>query len=396
MQRADSPSAHPDTVHAVDAGSPGKNGALAALVLVAVMLAGGWQLIGAARGIDSANVPQGWDDFWQGRTTNTLEKQLDTGLPARSTLIAAANGLRYRLTGGANDQVRIGRDGWLFLTDELRHYPNGGAHLAARVALLQGASEALAKDGVKLVVALVPDKARVHAAHLTPGQAAVYAQDAPTRYQDALNALRTGKVATVDVLQAFADADAAASAETAQQHYYSTDTHWNQRGAQVAAQAIALQVRSMQLGLDATEFATAPGGPRRERPGDLLHLMGLAHAPDLLRPRPDWERPQTTRQTSADAAGGLFDDIGVPVVLTGTSYSLRGNFYGYLQQALGAKVLNAAKDGAGFLQATTAYLKDDAYKTAKPKVLIWEVPERFLPGDLDGEAAWLARLWARR
>ena len=96
-----------------------------------------------------------------------------------------------------------------------------------------------------------------------------------------------------------------------------------------------------------------------------------------------------TRQTSADIAAGLFGDAAVSVTLTGTSYSLRGNFHGFLQQALSAKVLNAAKDGGGLLQATTAYLTDDAFKSAKPKILVWEVPERFLYSPLDDEPKWL-------
>jgi alginate O-acetyltransferase complex protein AlgJ len=69
---------------------------------------------------------------------------------------------------------------------------------------------------------------------------------------------------------------------------------------------------------------------------------------------------------------------------------LRANFHGFLQQALSTKVLNAAKDGGGFLQATTNYLKDDAFRLAKPKLIIWEIPERFIRNRLEGEMNWLA------
>ena len=74
----------------------------------------------------------------------------------------------------------------------------------------------------------------------------------------------------------------------------------------------------------------------------------------------------------------MFGSSVTPVVLTGTSYSLRGNFQGHLQQALSARVLNAAKDGAGFVQATGDYLNDEAFQTDPPQVLVWELPERFL------------------
>jgi alginate O-acetyltransferase complex protein AlgJ len=54
-------------------------------------------------------------------------------------------------------------------------------------------------------------------------------------------------------------------------------------------------------------------------------------------------------------------------------------------------VLNTAKDGGGFLQAITAYLKDDSFKTSKPKVLIWEIPERMLQSPISDEKGWLDR-----
>jgi alginate O-acetyltransferase complex protein AlgJ len=354
---------------------------LAALVFIGVMLAGAWQLWQAMQIISLPAIPHNWNDFRTGSSTGTLEKQLDSHLPARDTMIATANALRYRLTFGANEQVRLGRDGWLFLTEELRFQPNASANMAARIALLRGASQMLARDGVTLVVALVPDKARVLSGYLAAGH---LPDDSQRRYPDALRALRQRGVVAVDLLQPLA--------ASPNPTYYRTDTHWNQHGAQLAAQAIADAIQPLHLGLDPTSFATASSSAASERVGDLLRLMGLEHAPNALRPPPDQEALALTRQTSAEPDVGLLGDSSVPVVLTGTSYSLRGNFHGYLQQALRAKVLNSARDGAGFLQATAAYLKDDAYRSAKPKVLIWEVPERFLGMTLEGEAGWLRQM----
>jgi alginate O-acetyltransferase complex protein AlgJ len=55
---------------------------------------------------------------------------------------------------------------------------------------------------------------------------------------------------------------------------------------------------------------------------------------------------------------------------------LRANFHGQLQEQLKTEVLNVAKDGGGFMQAMSDYLNDDAFRTAPPKLVIWEVPER--------------------
>lgn len=364
----------------LDSAKPASSGAaFAALAFVLVMLGGVWQVIQASQQIGLDDVPHTWADFRQGRTTAALEKQLDQNLPGRETLIATANSLRYLLARSGGEQVRVGDDGWLFLTGELRYHDDAKRNLTARAELLHLASVALERRGVKLVVALVPDKARVYSAHL-PGEFPGYNR---SRYRDALGALQARGVDVVDLLGPLALA--AKNGEV----YYRSDTHWNQAGAQAAAAAIATEVRRLDLALAETEFATEKGGAEKERPGDLIRLMGLENAPNALRPQPDRETPLVTRQTSADSSNSLFGDASVEVVLTGTSYSLRGNFHGFLQQALAAQVLNTAKDGGGFLEAATEYLKDEAFRSSPPKVLIWEVPERFLGAQLEGETGWL-------
>jgi alginate O-acetyltransferase complex protein AlgJ len=338
------------------------------------MLAGAWQIIAAATGPAGLEFPRSWQDFSQGRSTGALEKQLDQKLPARPGLITAANSVRYLLTGSGGEQVRTGQDGWLFLTEELRYDANGYAHLSARADLLGTAARSLERQGVKLVVALVPDKARVYSSKLASG---LYPDYNSSRYLDALNALRKQGATTVNLLKPLMQA--AAHAEV----YYRTDTHWNQTGAKIAAEAVASTVQQLGLELKGTTFSSKTNAAVK-RPGDLIRLMGLGDTSEALGLLPDVEAPVVTMQNSVDSVG-LFGDSAVPVVLTGTSYSMRGNFHGFLQQTLSTRVLNAAKDGGGFLQATRNYLEDDAFRLAKPQVLIWEVPERFLQRKLDDE-----------
>lgn len=380
-------------------GPPPRSASLSAILLVLTMAFGIWQLFVAGR--DVAGLKVDANEIRSGRTSAALEKQLNAKLPAHDSLIAIANGLRYLLLRGANSQVRVGRDNWLFLSEEMQPHAAAKANLAARVNLMAQVSRQMQKDGVTLVILLVPDKIRLYP------QYAYWATHEHARYALALHWLAQQQVYTVDPLPALQQAASHAV-------YYHSDTHWNQRGAQIVAQQVALQVTQMMpriasqtpasaanqppqpgkpgLPWDATEFELHPSGPQQERAGDLLRLMGLEHSPNWLRPSPDREAPLQIKQTSADAPAGLLDDVALPVVLTGTSYSLRGQFHGFLQQALHAKILNAAKDGAGFMQATQAYLADDAYKSAKPKLVIWEVPERFLTAALEGEVAWHKQL----
>jgi alginate O-acetyltransferase complex protein AlgJ len=359
------------------------NRALAALALTVVMVVGVWETIAAVKQIEKADFPTTLTDFREGRTTNALEKLIEQKLPARSGLIAFANSVRFLLTGGGGEQVRVGKSDWLFLTEEMRFDADGSAHLATRADVLGTAARRLDLMGVKLVVALVPDKARVHSDHLKSSH---YPEYNRSRYHDAVTAIRARNVTVVDLLEPLA------AGAVASDVYYRTDTHWNQLGAKLAADTIAKVVKNLGLTLTPTHFDTLPSGEAVQRPGDLIRLMGLESTPDSVRPRADTEVPMVTKETSTSNAGGLFGDAGVSVVLTGTSYSLRGNFHGFLQQALETKVLNAAKDGGGLLQATTAYLTDESFRSAKPAVLVWEIPERFVLAPLDGEPAWLSKV----
>ncbi len=362
---------------------------LAGMTLVLVMLVGLWQIGAALMHWDALIFPRTWLDFREGRLTTTLEKQLDQKLPMRAGLIAAANGVRYLLLQAGGDQVQVGRGGWLFLTQELQPDANASANQAERLALIAQVSGALQRRGVHLMVALVPDKARVYAPFLVR---ACYPAWHQGRYGTAMTALKTLGVDTVDLLAPLKEA-----ART-QEVYYRTDTHWNQTGAQVAAGAVAKHFVAQGLTLTDTSAWTSTQAPvAHERNGDLIRLMGLEPAPHWLRPAPDLEAPQHTVANSPSTAGpaaSLFGSSATPVVLTGTSYSLRGNFQGHLQQALSARVLNAAKDGAGFVQATGDYLNDEAFQTDPPQVLVWELPERFLTLPLATDPIgpdWLAK-----
>jgi alginate O-acetyltransferase complex protein AlgJ len=372
-----------------------KHTLLCGVFFCATMAFGAYQIMAAALDPAGLDYPRGLTNFREGVSTQALEKQLDQKMPIRQGFIAIANATRYQLFGGGGEQVRVGKGGWLFLNDELRFEGEDGKTknanpelaLKARMDLIGESSKRLEAQGVKLVVALVPDKARLYADYLGNSTYPAYNQ---ARYSDALKSLEARKVVTVNLLEPFTQA---MRSRRDDELYYRTDTHWNQRGAKIAAREISLIVAGLKLEIERTEFKTKPVSIAQDRSGDLIRMMGLEQVPNMLRPQPDQEASEVTAQRGAQKAGqGLFGDSAVPVVLTGTSYSLRGNFHGYLQESLSAKVLNTAKDGGGFLQALTAYLKDEAYQAAKPKVLIWEVPERMLRSPLEGETTWLQKI----
>lgn len=340
---------------------------LAGATMVGIMVLGLWQATESIRHPALADVPHRWEDIHSGVGTDKFSKHLDNHLPWRGELIAWANAGRFVLTRGAGDQVRLGKDEWLFSVEELEFHPQHDQHLAQRVAKVKAIADKLTSQGIFLLVVPVPDKARVHAEKTSEGR---YPNWYSSRYASLVQALKTNGIPAVDAVEALKQAAKEGPV------YYKTDTHWNQAGAHSVAESVARQVQSSGLSLPVTEFVTDAGQKSVERAGDLLNMMGLSNVPNWARPDPDWETPQSTRKVTANASLGLLGDASVPVVLVGTSYSLRANFHGQLQQQLKAEVLNVAKDGAGFIQSMSDYLNDDAFKTSPPQFIVWEIPER--------------------
>lgn len=343
---------------------------LAGLAMLGVMSLGAWQAAQALQQPGLKDIPQTLTDVRSGVFGDQFSHFLDHNLPWRPQLIAWANAGRYVLVQGAGDQVRLGSDEWLFSVEEIEYFRQADEFQQTRVAVVAQLAEALKQKQVQLVIALVPDKARIQSGKLS-GQH--YPQWYQARYASILRQLQARQVAVVDVQQAM---KAAQSAQPDLALYYRTDTHWNQQGAALAAQAIATTVKQKGWSVASVAFQTTATEAPAPRVGDLLRMMGLENMPDLLRPNPDVERTETTVKAEGAPSMGLLGDVQIPVTLVGTSYSLRANFHGYLQAALSADVLNVAQDGGGFIQSMEAYIKDEAFRTSPPQVLIWEIPER--------------------
>lgn len=198
----------------------------------------------------------------------------------------------------------------------------------------------------------------------------------------------------------FADAlitvDRVAGWVTVGEGYYLTDTHWNERGARRAAEAIAADLRRWGLAPAAqlTSEVTVESG--RERVGDLIRLAGLDQVSLPMRPRGDLESPVRIKQTAKQAVG-ILDDIAAPeVAVIGTSFSRRGGFIGFLSLVLAAPVANMAQDGGGVFTAAIDYFRNSAFTETPPRTVVWEIPERLLDEPLaDSEKSWAKSLMPR-
>lgn len=282
-------------------------------------------------------------------------------------------------------EVEQGCAGWLFLTDERRTYEFSVENEAKRLTAIQLLAERLKRKNIQLVVAFVPDKSRIQKeqlCHLTRP-----AEFAP-RVERWVQRLEKAGVLAVDLAQSM-------SGESSESvFYYATDTHWNEKGAEQAAIAIAQQVNLLPIDIvPKIQYEKEKEGLEKYQ-GDLLKLAGIEELPFWFTRDLQETKERIVFKENAheqDDSEDLFGDELLPsVFLIGSSFSKNSYFIEFLQAQLETIIPNIALEGGGFWRAANQYFESAAFLKTPPKILIWEVPERMIqaPIELD-ESSWL-------
>ncbi|MDB5414932.1 MAG: cell division protein FtsQ [Rubritepida sp.] len=356
-----------------------------ALVVIGILA---WGMSEGIRAIDSPSAQTrlqptlNFEAFLAGRTAGAVNYVMAHNLPIDPWARAAGGLFRWGLFRSGGPQVRVGCNDWLFLNEELRTWPDAEAAMAERAEALSRIRTRLAAQNIALVVAVVPDKARVHHDQLCGAPLSAEAEGRYDRMMAALESRGLAPISLLPRLQALAVERPA---------FWRTDTHWNQEGAAAAAVEIARHAQSLNIDRPGG-FTTRLAAEETNGPGDLLRLMGLDIVPDWLRPPVDRQHLAHT-DAPEPAGGGLLDDDAAPqVALIGSSYSINANFHGALQEALGAAVTNLAQAGGGFSGAASTYFSGVTFRESPPRLIIWEIPERVMvqPVTAD-ERAFFAR-----
>ena len=339
-----------------------------------------WLGFGLWQGVAAIRAPSGQarlaptlnrEAFLAGRTAGAVNHIMAHDLPVDGALRGAGGVLRWGAFGSGGPQVRVGCEGWLYLTEELRPWEGAAAAMAERATGLARLERALAARGITLLIAITPDKARIVPEHLCGAPLSAQARG---RHDDFVALLDRAGARRVEVLAPLR----AAGGEL----WLRTDSHWNQRGAAIVAGLIAQAARALPL--ERGHAMRTETEPPAAIPGDLLRLMNLDAVPDPWRPAPDLVA--VARTIAPEAGGGLLDDAAAPqAVLLGSSYSVNGNFHGALQQALGLEVANFAQAGGGFAGAALRYFASPAWREAPPRLIVWEVLERGLAQPISPE-----------
>lgn len=320
--------------------------------------------------------------LWSGAAARVVTRVVNDQFAPRKLFHRIERSVAWLALHDWGARVREGCPGWLFLSDELELHAGRDDSAALRSLLAQRLRARLQREGVALLVAVVPDKSRIESAKLCGVERAPRSD---RRAANWISGLRERGVEALDLTGALARLPG--------ERYYRTDTHWNERGAEAAAEAIAAELRRLGLAPE----RDAPPEPLHarivERPGDLVRVAGLDALPAGLRPAPDSAEVRVVPAEGA-ASDELFGQAGLPaVVVVGTSYSRTSNLVPFVARHLGEQVANAAKEGGDFDGAVVAYLASAGYRESRPKVVVWEVPERVIEAPIKTtERAWLKGL----
>lgn len=307
-------------------------------------------------------------EFRVGEAARRFERHYDAVFPAKTFGINFWAAVQYLAFDEGRNGVVIGANDWLYTSEEFRDWPDADARIDGHLQQIAEVREQLRQRGTELVVALVPAKASLYAEHLGEQQPEPLHADL---YARALGGLAGRGVRVADLRTALQ------SCKKDHEVFLRTDTHWTPEGARCAAQAVAKIPGPAAA--DRWQAYVTELEPEREFAGDLTNFLPLTPYFSALMPQPDRIAPMRTRGNSE---GGLLDDTPAPeVVLVGTSYSANPlwNFDGALRAGLGEDVLNLADSGKGPFAPMQAYLQNP--DSPQARVLIWEIPVRYLPMD---------------
>lgn len=298
----------------------------------------------------------------------------------------------------------IGKNDWLFTRYEFAD-PGDAPDTQASAQLLQKVIRLFEAKDIAVALVMVPSKIRIHADQL-PDERKLDAYTAG-KYEAMASRFQAAGVPLVNLNQAFLNSPHRTSDTPL---FFRLDTHWSPSGALLAAETVKADIeRSPRL---KAALAATP-----EQKYQLVwdsKKISQRGARDLLRTLPRDSRAYSFEKTlafkvtreSAQPTGLLSagDTVGITVI--GSSYTHKNTGYpDGLRYTLQRDVLDISIPvDQGPWVGLLEYLGDESYQTSKPKLIIWEIPEREMrsPPDypfrdpryiMDNEE-WLARVTA--
>jgi alginate O-acetyltransferase complex protein AlgJ len=285
-----------------------------------------------------------------------------------------------RWLGLGNEQVYLGREGWLYyrpgvdyLTGpgfldpafQKRRSLTGDASVGAAVqpdpvAAIVDFKNQLAERNIHLILMPIPDKAMVEPEFLSPRYPA--SGGVPLQnpsYPAFLAALNKEGVDVLDVTDALWQD----KQSTGQPQYLKTDTHWTPEAMQRAASLLAEKIQGLESADSSAPIALETAEKAVEAPGDIAAMLKLPEGSDLYPSQKVSIRPV---RSAADGQPWTADPS-ASVLLLGDSFS---NIYSLEPLGWGASAGLTEQLSLALRQPVDALLRNDAGAHATRELLV--------------------------
>jgi alginate O-acetyltransferase complex protein AlgJ len=277
------------------------------------------------------------------------------------------------------EPVIFGKNDWLFVRYEVVH-EGLDKESQLNLELIERVSRLLRATNVTLVLVVVPSKMETHVEQLPDG---FRVSNYMSGFNDSIiSTLQSKGVYVIDLKKRLREA---AVGDPENPPFFRLDTHWTNTGAYVAAQTLRegiLATPTLRNVLDETqaeayELVWAPRKFRQRKIRDITKLL----PPEARNFPPEESRRFDASAISKQKLTLQGESRNVGVTLLGSSYS--DDWLGFpdaLRFSLQRNILNfPINSDIGSFGALRRYLQNDAFQANKPKLLIWEIPERSIP-----------------
>lgn len=276
-----------------------------------------------------------------------------------------------------SSMVMVGQENWIFPGwGSLTEVKKDG--ISKNTKLISELNQSLDRKNIKLLVLLLPDKARMYAEKLPDN--VKLSEAVNKRYTDVLQALTQSDVLTFDDVSVLANVKA-----QGKQTYYRTDQHWTLAASDATALATAETIQNAVGQLAGKSGTGVELGDQitERRYGDLAELfLSPKQRKEVGREIYTVRRPHESQ--------GLIDEQAAPVHVSGNS--MVQPYFGYpdmLSNALDRPVsLNWKPGNVGHWQVLLDYLESPMYRNQKPQVLVWQIFEATYELGPDAKGWW--------
>lgn len=345
--------------------------AFAASIFIAIVLAvPAYELAGGVWPGSGLDQPFSNDAIRRGEWTKAIEKDLSRRERVPGLIRGTYNEFMFRTFEHTPEEVLLGADGWFFLGASTRDFPVPleKAALPRTAELIAATTRWFERNGTKVVVLFVPEKSS-----LLPDQVRAAEPTFSPMYDAGCEAFRAQRLAFIDPRPVLT--------KNGEPLYFKNDTHWTSDGAVAAAQLVVDRIVAHYGSPDLVPGVAVDGeifqnGPRLHV-GDLVKMLGLKDGGELERSL--GVTTATIVGRDAKTKGLLDSKQPEDIVLVGTSYSHGYYLPSVFSALLDRRVENRAIIGRGPIVPLLQVAQDALLgRRPFPKLMIWEVPERFL------------------